>query len=166
MNLNSYINKFMVDSRFKNATSASNSDFTIEISENLRMPPNTGAVITDVVIPRTFYNINETNNRLFFRINLNDSTYKDFIVTLKPQNYNLVTIASEIIKELNSVSNAVYLAAAEDANLGKIKFTIVGGTVVSFCALTDKGLATRCGGTWQGPYYSTTNLRTMNAIRS
>jgi len=42
MNLNSYINKIMIDSRFKNATSASNTDFTMEISENLKMPPNTG----------------------------------------------------------------------------------------------------------------------------
>ena len=69
MNLNSYINKIMIDSRFKTSTSVSNTDFTMDIAENLKMPPNTGAVITDVVIPRTFYNINETNNRLYCRIN-------------------------------------------------------------------------------------------------
>ena len=166
MNLNSYINKIMIDSRFKNATSVSNTDFTTEISENLKMPPNTGAVITDVVIPRTFYNINETNNRLYFRINLTGGAYRDFIITLKPQNYNLITLAEEIINELNIESTAIYLAAEAEPNLGKIRITILNPTVTGFCVFTNIDLSSRCGGTWQGPYYALSNLRSMNAIIS
>ena len=57
MNLGNYINKIMVDSRFKSINSTSNTDFKIELPDNLQMPPYTGCVITDDVIPRTFYKV-------------------------------------------------------------------------------------------------------------
>jgi len=59
MNLGNYINTNMVDSRFNFFNSTSNTDFKIELPDNLQMPPYTGCVITDVVIPRTFYNVNK-----------------------------------------------------------------------------------------------------------
>ena len=73
MNLGNYINKRIVDSRFKTLNSTSNTDFKLELPDNLQMPPYTGCVITDVVIPRTVYNVNTTNNKLYFRIKLPNS---------------------------------------------------------------------------------------------
>jgi hypothetical protein len=58
-----YINKIMVDSRFKTTNSASNTDFSIELNENIQLPDRTGCVVTDIVIPRTWYGVNASNNK-------------------------------------------------------------------------------------------------------
>ena len=91
----------MVDGRFKFISSTSNTDFKIELPDNLQMPPYTGCVITDV-IPSTFYNVNNTNNKLYFRIKLPNSNYNDYIITLTPQNYNLFGLATELMNNMNN----------------------------------------------------------------
>ena len=55
---------------------------------------------------------------------------------------------------MNIASTALYLAAEAVPNLGKIRITILNPSVVSFSVFTDFDLSSRCGGTWQGPYYA------------
>ena len=62
-----YIQIF-VDSRFKGLGSYNNSNFTIELNDNVSLPPFTGACITDICIPRTWYGIDYNNNKLYFGI--------------------------------------------------------------------------------------------------
>ena len=74
-----YINKIMVDTRFKTAGSSSNSNFTIEINDNVNLGDRVGAMITDVVMPRTFYNITAYNNTFYFRVYTNISlSFNDY----------------------------------------------------------------------------------------
>ena len=65
--MSGYINTIMVDSRFKTSNSASNTDFSIEPNENIQLPDRTGCVVTDIVIARTRYGVNASNNKLYFR---------------------------------------------------------------------------------------------------
>ena len=50
-----YINKIMIDSRFKTPQSVSATNFSVELNENIMLPERTGCIVTDVVIPRTWY---------------------------------------------------------------------------------------------------------------
>jgi len=154
----------MVDSRFKSINSTSNTDFKIELTDNLQIPPYTGCVITDVVIPRTFYNVNKTNNKLYFRIKLPNSNYNDYIITLTPQNYNLFGLSTELMNKMNNAIGFNYLQAQANTSLGKILITIVDViNVASFSIFTNSDLLTKCNGTWRGPFYNINNLTSLNS---
>jgi hypothetical protein len=159
-----YINKIMVDSRFKTPSSISSTNFTIELNENIQLPDRTGCIVTDVVVPRTWYAVNSTNNRLYFRITKTNSERHDYIATLNTQNYTLFNMATGLIAAINEASGADYFNATPDANTGKIKLSIKDNTVQSFSIFTDADLRTRCNQTWRGPYYNNTNLLSINSV--
>ena len=78
------MNKICIDSRFKTFDSPSNSDFKKDLKENYLVPENFGAVITDVCIPRSWYTIEDYNNKLYFRIT-NNGVSSDCIAQLDPR---------------------------------------------------------------------------------
>jgi hypothetical protein len=60
--------KIYIDSRYKTADSISNTDFKIQLSENIKFPENSGFYITDICIPNTFRTVEEgINDRLYIR---------------------------------------------------------------------------------------------------
>ena len=59
------VKKVYVDSRFRSADSASNSDFKYELKEALDLPDNTVCYIDDVTIPHTWRTIDSHNNKLY-----------------------------------------------------------------------------------------------------
>jgi hypothetical protein len=118
-----YINKIMVDSRFKTSNSASNTDFSIELNENIQPPDRTGCVVTDIVIPRTWYGVNSSNNKLYFRT-VRQAGSQDFIITLNPQNYTLFNLATSIITLMNQAIGSEYFFTTPNPNTGTIQITL------------------------------------------
>ena len=121
--MSGYINKIMVDSRFKTSNSTSNTDFTIELNENIMLPDRTGCVVTDIVIPRTWYGVNGSNNKLYFRT-INQTGYQDFIITLTPQNYTLFVLATSIVNLMNQTVGSEFFFTTPNPNTGTIQITL------------------------------------------
>ena len=118
-----YINKIMVDSRFKTRKSASNTDFSIELNEDIQLPDRTGCVVTDIVIPRTWYGVNSSNNKFFFRT-VRQAGNQDFVITLDPQNYTLFNVATGIITLMNQAIGSEYFFTTLNPNTGTIQITL------------------------------------------
>ena len=157
--MSGYINKIMVDSRFKTSSSASNTDFSIELNENIMLPDRTGCVVTDIVIPRTWYGVNTSNNKFYFRT-VATSGYQDFILTLTPQNYTLFILATNIVYLMNQTVGSEYFFTTPNPNTGTIQITLTqaGATaLIGFYIFTDQDLRTRVNNTWRGHYYNFTN---------
>ena len=57
------IKKVYIDSRFKTKDSTSNSDFKYELVESIQIPDTCVCFIDDVIIPVSWYNIDEDNRR-------------------------------------------------------------------------------------------------------
>ena len=102
-----YVNKIMVDSRFK--LSGNNSDFTIELNENINIRPNTGCVVFDISIPKVWLPINERNNRFYSIIIESPSLYFDYIGILTPQNYDIFSLANALKTAINDITNNNYV---------------------------------------------------------
>ena len=155
-----YINKYMVDSRFKTSNSTSNTDFSIELHGNIQLSDRTGHVVTDIVIPRTWHGANASNNKLNFRI-VSQSGYQDFIITLSPQNYTLFNLATGIVVLMNQPLGSDYFLALPNSSTGTLQITLTetGATnLTGFYIFTDQVLRTRVNNTWRGHYYNFTNL--------
>jgi hypothetical protein len=114
----SYLNKVFNDSRFKTPESKSDSDFTIELSDNIELEPNIGCIVQDITIPHTWYNISQLNNSLYFSLNDND-----YIIRLAPRTYDIFSLADAIENAMNEATNAVVVDAftvVGDPNAGTI----------------------------------------------
>ena len=158
-----YVNKIMVDSRFK--LSGINSDFTIELNENINIRPNTGCVVCDISIPKVWLPINERNNRFYFRIIESPSLYFDYIGILKPQNYDIVSLANALKTVIVDIIQNDYFDIKPNTDLGTIEISIKQTALITgFCLFTNKDLLTRVNSTWKGEYYITSNLFSVNSI--
>jgi hypothetical protein len=82
------LKKLYVDSKYKTEKSNDNSNFTIELHENITFGENTIMYIDDVSIPHSFYSI-ETgyNDKIYMRLD-NAGAITDNIVILTAGNYN------------------------------------------------------------------------------
>ena len=155
-----YLNKIFIDSRFKTPESPSDSDFTIELSENMELEPNIGCIVQDVPIPQTWYNINELNNGLYFMMN-----GSDYLIRLTPKTYDIYGLAGASQETMNEVTNTVIVDAftvTPDANAGTITFTVHGG--VSFAIFNDTDLSTRVNGRRAGEFYRPLKPMSINTV--
>jgi len=159
----SYINKHFVDSRYKTSSSSSDSDFVVELNENVELNDGVGCVITDISIPHTWHNINENNNNIFFRL-VDNLVSTDYVVTLTPQNYTIYDLAKALESGMNQqagfTSNGFTVEA--DVQAGTIVISIA--TTMKFTIFNDNDLSTRVNGTWRGPFFNWSNLKSMNSM--
>ena len=164
MNISGYINKIMIDSRFKAPYSVSNVNFSIELNENIQLPDRTGCIVTDVTIPRTWYAINSTNNKIYFRVKGADDTTSDYVAVLQPQNYTIESIATNITEAMNQQIGELIFTCLGDPYTGKLKIMIADNLAQSFWIFTDADLQSRCNRTWTGPYFNRTNTLSINSV--
>jgi len=102
--------KIYIDSRFKSSNSASSTDFTMDLSENLDLPDSCICYIDDLVIPVSYYNCDVNNNKLYVRKitgNVSTPNNDDKIVSLTVGQYNVEQIASEIQTQLRATFPSV-----------------------------------------------------------
>ena len=57
------IKKMYSDSRFKTKDSKINSKFKFELKQSMQLPDNCVCYIDDIVIPHTWYSIEDFNNK-------------------------------------------------------------------------------------------------------
>ena len=152
-----YLNKIFIDSRFKTSESNSDSDFSIELSENIELEPNIGCIVQDITIPHTWYNINHLNNALYFMMN-----GVDYLIRLPPKTYDIYSLATALEEEMNSAVAGSSFTVTSDANAGTITFETVGSN--NFTIYNDTDLSTRVNGLWSGEFYSPRNPMSINPV--
>lgn len=151
-------NKIFIDSRHKTIDSVSNTNFKIEIKENLLMPSNTVAMITDVIIPNSIQTIETFNENLYVSI-----AGQDLIIKLSARNYTISTLATEIANKMNQAINRDIFTGLTDDRTGQLAISIIGDDL--FYIFDDAALK-RDNFNWNGPYYDKTNLKSCNDIIS
>ena len=152
-----YINKLFIDSRFKKSYSKSNSDFIIEINENLELGENIGCIVTDITLPHTWYNINSNLNSFYFRTIVN-STWTDYMVTLPSENYNFFNLRDRLEELMNAAVGSTAFDVQADVQAGTLTISILNSGWV----FSDNELTNQVNGTWRGPFYDINNLKSIN----
>jgi hypothetical protein len=158
----SYTNKIFIDSRFKTPESQSDSDFTIELPENVELNDYTGGIVTDITLPHTWYNVSSNNNRLFFRRVVSGEP-ADFMVELIPQNYDIFELAAALEDRLNTAVGSQAFAATSDVQAGCLVIQVLPATW-TVDIFSDGELITRVNGTWRGPLYDVSNVKSLNSM--
>lgn len=158
------IKKIYVDSRFRNLNSPSSTDFRIQLNESIHVPDHTSVFVTDICIPHTWYTIEYFNEKLYFRHFKPDNTFNDYIVKLPRRNYDINTLANAVALGMSqAVGNANAFTASANITTGKItvQLTLAGHF---FNIYSDRTLATKVGGTWNGSSYDASNPQTCNTV--
>ena len=145
------IKKLYIDSRFKSSDSVSDSNFKIDLPQNLLMPSATGFYIDDICIPVSWYVIDEgRNNHLYYRVN-GAVTYG----IIPSGNYSLVNLNEAIVNVMNSAFPNHFKSSP---SVRENKVGIDGLTSATFEILTDSQLAS-AGFTTSSPYSINNVLR-------
>ncbi len=76
------IRKIYIDTRFKTKDSISDSEFKYELNQSISLPDNCVCFVDDVIIPNSWYTIDENNNKLYVRL-LDGVTTTDNIINIK-----------------------------------------------------------------------------------
>lgn len=127
------IKKLYIDSRYKSGDSVSDSNFKIDLPQNLLMPAGTGFYIDDVSIPVSWYTIDTgRNDTIYFRLN---GVYTTSAIL--PGNYSLVNLNEAIVKTMNESFNGRFESSP---NVRENKVGIKCITNESFEILTDAQL--------------------------
>jgi hypothetical protein len=126
------IKKIYIDSRFKSGDSVSDSNFKIDLPQNLLMPAGTGFYIDDISIPVSWYTVDAgRNNKLYFR-----NTYSATIVVNIPHgDYSLVNLNNAIVAAMSSQGGNNFVA---EPNVTTNKIGIKNTEGIPFEVLTDE----------------------------
>ena len=115
------IKKVYLDSRFKRFDSASNSNCKFELKQPIHLPLKCVAYIDDIQIPHTWYNVSDTNNKLYIRSLNSSNVQNDHIITMDSKNYTLALLATELNTKLSAVFGATLTCSANERR-GNISF--------------------------------------------
>jgi len=104
------IKKVYIDSRFKTKDSKSNSEFKYELVESIQLPDKSVCFVDDVILPHSWYNIDETNRYLYIR-RFQDltNTKTDRIVPIEVSNHTPDSLTDAVQDALNTAFGASVL---------------------------------------------------------
>ena len=155
------VKKIYIDTRFKNKISNSNSDFKFQLSQTVQLPDNAICFVDDIIIPHSWYNIEDYNNKMYVR-QLNDNgSVDDRILTIPTQNHTGQTLAAAIKSQLQSAFGSGMYNAVYNERKGTITITEATANV-TFMIFTDDDLDVKDD--WQGVTYDKNNLKSMNDV--
>ena len=158
------IKKVYIDSRFKTANSASNSDFKFELKESISLPDKVVMYIDDVIVPVSWFNIDDNNKYLYIR-RFEDltTTTTDVRITLATSNHTADTMLEALQTALDAGFGADVFTATYDER--KLTYTITPEPQSEIKVFTDAELllgAVGCG--WEGDAYDVNNINTANEV--
>ena len=154
--------KIYIDSRFKLPSSASNSDFRVELNDVVEVDAGTRCYLSNVVIPNTWYTVEDNNDRLYVRINNSGTnTSTDHIINLTHKNDDLTSFRAELETKLDALG--ISFTVVYDVNLGTLAI-MCNNSSVTWYLFTDEDLKTSVNNTWNGNYYSTDNPQSANGM--
>jgi hypothetical protein len=155
------IKKVYIDSRFKTKDSKSNSEFKYELVESIQLPDKCVAFIDDVVIPVSWYNIDENNRYLYIRRFQDLSNTKtDRIVPIEVSNHTPDSLTDAVQDALNTAFGAGVFSVSYDPR--KLKLSITAESQSEVKVFTDDEL--RGVNDWEGPAYNSSNLMSVNEV--
>ena len=133
------IRKVYVDSRFR--TEGTNSDFTLDLKQNIETQQNTVAFLDDVTIPHTWYSVAENNRYLYLAERAGTSTYVYTVrrLDIPQKNYNIDNYKDALESALNSnLPTNIPATYAIAKNLQTHTLTIAAPSTSVFHFLSDK----------------------------
>ena len=160
------IKKLYLDSRYIRHDSASNSNCKFELKQPIHLPLNCVAYIDDIQIPHTWYNVSDTNNKLYIRSVNSGNIQNDHIITMDSKNYTLALLATELNTKLSAVFGAS-LTCSSNERRGTISFVSATGhkhRIFSDEELTDMTNTLNGDLGWLGGTINGTNPLTMNDV--
>ena len=168
------LKKLYVDTRYK--ISGTNSNFKIELPENITCDDNTVIYIDDITLPNSFWCIEENvNNKLYLFItpatsggDPNDTVFR--IVSITPGNYTPVDLSTEIQQQIRSsivgtVYNSNIFSTMYNSKTNTIQISISLG-LVYFKILTPLDLKSKLNNTWLGSSYDINKPDDINDVLS
>jgi hypothetical protein len=155
------IKKVYIDSRFKTPDSKSNSEFKYELAQSIQLPDNCVCFVDDVIIPVSWYNIDENSKNLYVR-RFEDltSTTTDRIVPIEINNHTPDTLTDAIQAALNTAFGAGVFTVSYDPR--KLKISIAAESQSEIKVFTDEEL--KGANNWSGPSYNSSNLTSANEV--
>ena len=100
------VKKLYIDSKARTKDSKSTTNFSIDLVESLNMPEGAAFQVCDVLIPHTWYLIDENNCHLYFFEMNGPNGSGSFFITLATGSYDGPTLAGEISKGIQHNSNS------------------------------------------------------------
>ena len=155
------IKKVYIDSRFKTKDSKSNSEFKYELVESIQLPDKCVCFVDDVIIPVSWYNVDETNRYLYIR-RFQDltNTNTDRIVPIEVSNHTPDSLTDAVQDALNTAFGASVFSVSYDPR--KLKLSITAEPQSEVKVFTDDEL--RGVNDWEGPAYNSSNLMSANEV--
>ena len=128
--------------------------------ESLQLPDNTVCYVDDVIIPHSYFNIND-NDTLYVRQfddNLNSSNGK--IIYLEHNNHNISSLLEDIQAKLNAAYGQNIIVVTFDSR--KLSLTFTGNTGKEVKLFTDEELTqSSIYNIWEGPTFNNQQLRSI-----
>lgn len=156
------IKKVYIDSRFKTKDSKSNSEFKYELVESVQLPDKCCCFVDDVIIPVSWYNIDETNRYIYVRRfqDLNAQPNTDKIVPIQVSNHTPDSLTDAVQDALNTAFGTSVFSVSYDPR--QLKLSITADSESEVKIFTDDEL--RGANDWEGPAYNSSNLMSANEV--
>ena len=166
--------KIYIDTKFRDSSSISSSDFKYELPETMSFKEDTVVYLDDICIPHSWESIlDNINNKLYFKVyevNEVPETEYHLIATIAPGNYTGGELAAEIQTEMNSVAQtatgvANLFSCTYIVKTNKIMITIKSDPIIVFAfrIITQPELKTMA---WTGPAFDRNKPNDFNEVVS
>ena len=110
------VRKVYIDSMFKTRDSKSSSDFKYELVESIQLPDNCHCFVDDIIIPVSWYNIDENSKNIYVRRYQDLSNTKtDRIVPIEVNNHTADTLTDAVQNALNTAFGGGVFTVTYDA---------------------------------------------------
>ena len=154
--------KIYIDSRCKTPDSKSNTNFRFELNTALEIKDEKNLGITDIIIPNSWYSIEDNNNNLYVRVVSNGLT-TDRKIKIDQRNYNAIDLRNQLQTKINTAFSQVsnLFSCTYNASTGSIKIEALQDEF-DFYIFTDEDLKTLSD--WSNLYYDKNNPRSLNNV--
>lgn len=155
------IKKVYIDSRFKARGSKSNSEFKYELIESIQLPDKCVCFVDDVIIPHSWYNIDDRNKYIYVRrVQDLSNTNTDRIVPIEVNNHTSDTLTDTLQDALNTVFGGGVFTVSYDPR--KLTISIQAESQSEIKLFTDDEL--KGVNDWSGPAYNPNDLMSANEV--
>ena len=153
--------KICVDNRFKTSDSYSDAQFKFELKESVQLPDKCVCFVDDLVIPHSWYNVEENSKYLYVRRYQDlSNTTTDHIIALEVQNHTFDSLKNALQASLDAAFGSNVFTVTKNDRSGIITVTIA--SQYNCKIFTDAEL--KGTNDWSGSAYDSSNLMSANEV--
>ena len=150
-----------MDSRFKTSDSYSDAQFKFELKESVQLPDKCVCFVDDVVIPHSWYNVEENRKYVYVRRYQDlSNTTTDRILSLEVQNHTFDSLKNALQSNLDAAFGSGVFTVTKNDRSGAITIAIETQSEVK--VFTDAEL--QGSNDWSGASYDSSNLMSANEV--